>query len=283
MQEPSKHFFIHLLSLTILVLVFPLLLRGFYKPPTTEQAQGYSLSPTPTPFKPFPYKVPEIPVMRAYRIMLVGDSMVEALGPNAQLLRQHLIELYPENEFVDYNYGFGATSIETLPERLSKETEYNGNKYQSVLSQGFDLIIIGSFAYNPLSQEELDVGIEKHIKVLDNSIREIIKQKPESVVALLLPIAPSKTHFAEGVYNLSPEERKSWAEQRIAYIKAVKNYAEENNIPLINVYERSLNQQGEGNLIYINPDDFIHPSAEGVDLMSRTIAGFIYDNSIFPR
>jgi hypothetical protein len=215
--------------------------------------------------------------------MLIGDSIVESLGPNANLLREHLIEYYPAHEFVNYNFGLGATNIETLPDRLAIETEYKGRKVPSVLSQGFDLIIIESFAYNPLSHEYKSAGVEKHIQILDESVRRIIKEKPNTIVALMTPIAPNKKMFAKGVYDLSDEERTSWVEERLQYIYAVSDYAKRNGIPLIDVYEKSVNNDGDGELKYINPDDFIHPSHEGIDLMSRTIADFIFTNKIFPQ
>jgi len=292
MEEKRKNVHIYLSLIVIALSIVSIILA---KPKTPTLSYGANVSfkwnsqtglqstPTPTVFDPFPYSPPKIPVSRAYRIMLVGDSMVDALGLNANLLRQHLIEYYPEHEFVNYNYGFGATSIETLPERLENQTLYNGASFPAILSQGFDLIIIESFAYNPLSQNEVGQGLEKHKKILDDSIRQIISKRPEVVVAIMATIAPSKTHFAKGVYELSPEERTRWAEERIAYIESTVAYAKENNIPLINVYEKSLNSDGSGNLIYINPDDYIHPSVEGIDLISKTIAEFIYTKKIFPE
>ncbi|OGM25887.1 hypothetical protein A2962_00470 [Candidatus Woesebacteria bacterium RIFCSPLOWO2_01_FULL_39_61] len=285
MEVLKKNILIELLSISILFFIFIIFLSGAQKPQTVYPAQGFipAPSPTPTPFNPFPYNPPKIPYSRAYRIMLVGDSIIASLGPNAQLLRQHLIELYPEHEFVNYNYGFGATSIETLPERLSQETTYKEQKFQSILSQGFDLIIIETFAYNPLPQYSDGEGLAKHISTLDESIKQIILKKPEAVVTIMTPIAPSKTLFAKGVYDLTPIERAEWAEERIVYINKVIEYAREKQIPLINVYEKSLTPQGEADLKYINPDDYIHPSAAGVDLISRTIADFIFSKKIFPE
>jgi len=280
-DDSQKHFLIQVLSAFLVFLISIIFLSGRPKPnivsPILEPA------PTPTPFNPFPYKPPEILSSRSYRTMLVGDSMVAALGPNAQLLRQHLIEYYPDHEFVNYNYGFGATNIETLPERLNQDTTYKGQNYPAILSQGFDLIIIESFAYNPLSQSAEGEGISRHIQVLDESIRQTIKIHPDSVVAIMVTIAPNKTRFAKGVYNLSTKERIEWAEERISYIEAVIKYAREKEIPLINVYEKSLTPSGDGNLNYINPDDYIHPSADGVDLISRTMAEFIFSKKIFPE
>ena len=42
------------------------------------------------------------------------------------------------------------------------------------------------------------------------------------------------------VYNLSPEQRKEWANERTAYIKNHIEYARSHNIPLINIFEKSL-------------------------------------------
>jgi len=263
-----------LLSVSILLLISFVILPNRQKNLITQRP-----SPTPTPFNPFPYSLPKIPSSRSYKTVLVGDSMVEALGPNANLLRLHLIEHYPTH----YNYGFGATNIKTLPERLTKNTSYNGQNFPSILSQGYDLIIIESFSYNPLSESSVEKDISKHIQILDDSIRQIIRTRPNLAVALMVTIAPNKALFAKGVYDLSSEDRIRWAQERISYIEAVIKYANEKGIPLINVYEKSLTPKGDGDLKYINRDDHIHPSAEGVDLISRTIADFIFSKKLFPE
>lgn len=237
----------------------------------------------PTPFNPFPYSPPVIPAKRAYLTYIVGDSMVQALGTNANILRENLIKLYPSNEFVNYNYGFGSTNMLSLDKRLNTETEYEGSKFPSILSQGFDLIIIESFAYNPLSEYPLAEGLMVYESALDQNIKQIIKARPDSVVALMTPISPNKESFAKFSRDLSPEVRKEWVNERVAYINKLIEYANKNNIPLINVYERSLTPDGDGDLKYINPNDYIHPSPEGIELMAKTISEFIYENNIFPR
>jgi len=283
MDSSKKDVFIQLLSICTLLFISVIFLSNTQIPQNVSPTGAFVTIPTPTPFNPFPYNPPQIPNSRSYLTMLVGDSMVGSLGPNAQLLRLHLIELYKDHEFVNYNYGFGATSIETLPDRLTKDSLYEGQNYPAILSQGFNLIIIESFGYNPLSQLKDGEGLAKHMRILDESIKQIIKARPESVVAIMAPIAPNKENFAKGVYDLSPEERIKWTDERTSYIESVIKYAKENEIPLINVYEKSLTTQGTGDLKYINSDDHIHPSTEGVDLISRTIAEFIFNNKIFPE
>jgi hypothetical protein len=232
---------------------------------------------------PFPYQKPSIPKKRSYITFLVGDSMLGSLGKSANKLRLNLISLYPDNEFVNYNYGFGSTNILSVPERLNSETTFNSEKFPPILKEQFDLIIFDSFAYNPLSELPLEEGLKKQTEILDQSIKTIIREHSNSVVAIIVPIAPSEEYFAKGVFDLTPELRKKWVEERVAYIQNAISYAEKNNIPLINVYQKSLNTESQADLKFINPIDYIHPSEEGVNLISQTIAEFIFENQIFPK
>ena len=76
-----------------------------------------SITPTPTPYQ-FPYKNPIIPKGQSYRIIIVGDSIVNSLGLNANVLREDLIKYYPDSEFVTYNYGYPSTNVLSLYQRL---------------------------------------------------------------------------------------------------------------------------------------------------------------------
>jgi len=77
-------------------------------------------APTPTPYQ-FPYKNPIIPKGESYRIIIVGDSIVNSLGLNANALREDLLKYYPDSEFVTYNYGYPSTNILSLYQRLTKQ------------------------------------------------------------------------------------------------------------------------------------------------------------------
>ncbi len=265
------------------VILFLLFYNQFDKSSKTTYQIPIPTTALPTPFNPFPYNPPTIARSRSYRTLLVGDSMVASFGPNAEPLRRTLLSYYPDHEFVNYNYGFPSTNILSLPDRLTTATISQGRTYQSILSQGFDLIIIESFAYNPLSEMSLFDGLQKQNEVLENTVSELIKKHPESVIAFLTPIAPNRDIFAKNVYDLSDVERLLWIEERVAYIKNHIKFAKDKNIPLIDIYTQSLTENGDGDTKYINPDDNIHPSDEGVDLMAKTIAQFIYDNQIFPE
>ncbi|HKB88739.1 MAG TPA: SGNH/GDSL hydrolase family protein [Patescibacteria group bacterium] len=236
---------------------------------------------SPAPYQ-FPYKNPVIPKNRSYRIVIVGDSIVASLGLNANTLREDLIKYYPDSEFVTYNYGYPSTNVLSLYERLTQKTKNDSAENPAILKQGFELIIIESFGYNPLSQFPLEEGLKKQNDELEKSVEAILSVKPNAALAFMTPIALDPLHFAMGTRDLSPTVRKQWVEERVAYINNHKKFAQEKGIPIIDVYEASLKPNGEVDRTYIS-DDFVHPSKKGIDLISKTIADYIFANKIFPQ
>lgn len=230
----------------------------------------------------YPYNSPVIPSKRSYITVLVGDSMTELLGVNAPRLRENLIKYYPSHEFVNYNYGFGATNISTLMDRLKNNSSYLNTTYPSILSQDFDLIIMESFAYNPLSEYPLEIGLKKQVEILDEAVKTIIRAKPNAIIVFMTPIAPDKNNYARGTYDLTQEMRTKWVNERIFYIKNHSKFAKERGIKVIDIYEKSLDKDGSVNSAYV-AKDFIHPSSAGVDLITSTVAEFIFTNKIFPQ
>lgn len=222
-----------------------------------------------------------IPPKDKYSIVLVGDSMTDYLGSGVEI-KKHLKEYYPQKQIDIHNFSVGSTNVLTLPKRLQDLTNFNGKISEPILNTNFDLIIIESFGHNPLSEYSLEEGLKKHNEVLDQA-REMIKQRqPHALIILMATIAPHHDRYAEGVVNLSTEERMKWAKERAAYIQNHIDYAKKNKLPLINVYEKSLDETGGGHIDYINTEDFIHPSPTGIDFISQEIAEFIFNKRILP-
>lgn len=213
-----------------------------------------------------------------FTIVLVGDSMTERLG-NSDELRADLKKYYPDKSVEVLNYGFGATNILSVPERLEKETFHN-RSFRPILDIDFDLIIIESFGHNPLSQFPLEEGLKKQTETLDQITKLIQNSNPRAKIAFLATISPNRKKYALNNVDLTTENREKWAEERIAYIKNHISFAQAHNFSLINAYEKSLNKDGDGNLEYISKDDYIHPSPTGVYLISDEIAKVIFDNKL---
>ena len=96
-------------------------------------------------------------------------------------------------------------------------------------------------------------------------------------------IGPNKETYGEKATHSVAQARWAQAEERISYITNHIAYAKAHNIPVINAYQESLNAQGDGQTIYINPDDNIHPSAEGLAFMARIMTKRIQEENIFPK
>lgn len=212
-----------------------------------------------------------------YTIILVGDSMTQALG-SGETISPTLRKYYPKKELHILNYGIGSTSILTLPDSLTKGAIRGNETLLPILDHDFDLILIESFGNNPLSNLSLNEGLKKQEETLDLAVELIKEKRPQAVITFVATIAPNRERYAEGIVNLSSDERKKWAEDRIAYIKNHIKYAKGHNIPLIDLYDKSLDKYTD----YINNSDFIHPSNAGLIFMGEEIANFIVNKRILP-
>jgi lysophospholipase L1-like esterase len=213
-----------------------------------------------------------------FTIVLVGDSMTERLG-NSDELRVSLKEYYPDKTFEVLNYGFGSTNILSVEKRLTEKTFFT-REFRPILDIAFDVLILESFGNNPLSQFPLEEGLKKQTEALDRIVKLIKEGNPRAKLVFLATIAPNKFNFGKGVLDLSDKEREKWALERMEYIKNHINYAGSHNIPLINVYEDSLTEDGSGQADYLTKEDFIHPSPNGVIFISEQIADFLYKSKI---
>ncbi len=216
-----------------------------------------------------------------YTIVLLGDSMTERLG-NTDELRGYLSEYYPDKTFEVLNYGYGATNITSVKERLLEQTDHFRD-YQPITNIEYDLILIESFANNPLSEYTLEEGLAIQRKTLDETIALVKQYNPNAKIAFLATIAPNKDTYAKSSRDLSEDVRKEWVEERIQYFENHIKYASDNNIPLINIYKDSQDLFGNGKMIYIDDKDFIHPSPLGIIFISQKIAEGIHDLKLLPE
>lgn len=238
-------------------------------------------SPTPKIYQTIEhYNPPIIPAAPSYTLIFVGDSMTESLGENFDTLRVDLKKYYPDKVFGLFNYGFGSTNILSIEDRLNNDTNYQGKNYPAILSRYFDIILIESSGNNPLSQFPIEEGLQKQTAALDHMVAEINDFHPHALIVFIATIAPSQTLYGKGAVTLSPAARNQWANERRAYIENHINYAKNHNIPLINVYAKSLDKNGLAITKYLDSNNYIHPSALGVSLISQTIADYLFQNKI---
>lgn len=215
-----------------------------------------------------------------YTIVMVGDSMTETLG-NSTEIKDFLSKHYPGKSFEVLNYGYGSTNILSVVDRITKETQH-GRAFRPINQIDYDLLLLESFGQNPLSQYPLEEGLKRQTQELDKIVKILKQSNPRGKIVFVLSISPNKKIFAKNQVELSPQVRAQWVDERISYMKNHETFAKANNIPVINIFEKSLLENGDGNPDYISKDDYIHPSPTGIIFISKQIADFIYENKILP-
>lgn len=201
-----------------------------------------------------------------YRIALYGDSMIDTMG-QMQYLNEVLQETYLQTTFELYNYGIGSQNIEQGIARFYDEFHYQDRTYPSISQIGVDVIILGSFSYNPFIPHDP----AKHKELLTQLVSKA--KKTHAKVYLMAEIAPLQYGFGYGPKGVNWDEQTSeeHALKIIAQLNNVYTVAKEQNIPVIDVYKSTKTNDPFGNQRYTNPDDGIHPSEEGHAITADSI------------
>lgn len=289
MKKP--HFALYLLiAFLIVVPILFFAISSKYHPSISKISitQKPPTPPTPTPFVFKSYTPPKIAKKQVYKIVMIGDSMTAALGPHGGGLSEYMNSLYkktpqdPQRIIID-NYA-KSSNILAVNDQLTKKTTVSEYTFGPLLSDDFDLILVESYGYNPLSQFGIQGGIKQQNLALDNLMKTLITTHPHAAIVFVATISPNRENYAKLTQpNNSAQDRAKLADERITYIKNHIQYATSHNIPLINIYQKSLTPNEDGNMIYVNPTDDIHPSFMGIDFIGKEIGNFIYNNKILPK
>lgn len=215
-----------------------------------------------------------------YTIAFLGDSMVDTLGSDLGLIRDEFATVYPKTTFTLLNYGVGGENIISGLERLTHETRYLGKFRPALVSLAPDVIVVESFAYNPFP---FDVGaLEQHWLSLAYIIDAIKANLPQTNIVLVATIAPNSKRFGDGAPGLAfgPQDKIERTNTIKQYLDNTIRFAQSEHIPLADAYHRSLDNVGEGKLLYINPGDHIHYSDAGRQLVARTVVDTIVGNKL---
>lgn len=221
--------------------------------------------PTKTP-------IPQIVLKKqSYSVAIFGDSMVDTMGEELEYLQKVLSNKYPQTKFDLYNYGIGGQNVEQGLGRFESSFVNRERQYPPLPALSPDVLIVGSFAYNPFSTHDRN----RHYTLLKELIAKA-KNMP-SRTYLLAEIAPLRTGFGKGKNGINMPEDAALEHARhiIEQLDDVINLSIAENIPLINVYYESRTDGQFGNPNFVNIDDGIHPSIAGNLFTAQTIAANI--------
>lgn len=209
------------------------------------------------------------PRKSTYKIVLYGDSMVDVFGSRMAEIENALKKKYPKTVFILYNYGIGAENVDQAVERFDQPFSSSGRQYLPLPVVNPDIIIVGSYAYNPFDPYDRDrhwLGLSKLV------------QKAKATGAdtyLLADLAPLRSEFGRGVGgpnwdNVTAYERSG---QVIQQLENAVGIAKNENVLLIDAFEKStVTNRGDGKREYISAQDNIHPSEKGRSFIGDLIA-----------
>jgi hypothetical protein len=203
-------------------------------------------------------------------IALLGDSMIDTMGPEVDALKQSLAKQYPNRQFDLLNYGVGSRDIEYGLYRVTNGYEYRGKHFDSLISTNPDIVVIESFAYNNFGNDQK--GIDRHWLAL-GAITTTIKQKlPNAKIIIGATIAPNSIVYGNGIkdLHLTAMEKIDKANTTKIYLQNAINFASSQGYPLADAYHSSLSGN-DGLRQYISSTDNLHPSASGSSLFADKI------------
>src|SRR5258708_6546593 len=184
----------------------------------------HKITDTPTPFIFTLYTVPAISSKQVYKIVMIGDSMTAALGPHGGGLSEYMNSLYkkksqdPQRIIID-NYA-KSSNILAINDELTLKTTVSEYTFGPLLSGDFDIILVESYGYNPLSQFGIEGGLKQQTTALDTLMKTLTTTHPHAVIIFVATIAPNIANYAKITQpNYSDTDRAKLAQERLPYIK----------------------------------------------------------------
>lgn len=234
--------------------------------PTATPATAATAPPTKTPEEK---KENKEPTKTEYRVAVFGDSMIDTMGDGLPYLEKELKKKYDKIDFLLYNYGMGAQNVQAGLDRFDKDYSYKTRKYPAIGSLDFDIIILGSFAYNPFDPFDRD----QHWLTLSRLIEKA--KNTGTDVYLLAEIAPLRSNFGKGPNGVNWDTVTAY-EHSGKIIKQIENaigLSKNLNVTLINAYADSkVEGKNEGKRELVNLSDGIHQSVKGQEYIAEKIA-----------
>lgn len=208
----------------------------------------------------------------SYKIAIYGDSMIETMGDNLDFVNAKLKQKYPNTKFEMYNYGIGGEKVDAAVARFEKPFVRGGRNYPNITSLKPDILIVGSYAYNPFDLPDRD----RHWLTLAGLLQKAKLVTPN--VYILAEVAPLKEDFGKGPNGVN------WPigiilDHTAKILDQMDNaigLSSTLNIPLINVYDKTrANNSRFGKREYVSENDGVHPSVLGHEFTAKQVVSTI--------
>ncbi|MBI5449667.1 SGNH/GDSL hydrolase family protein [Candidatus Gottesmanbacteria bacterium] len=216
----------------------------------------------------------------SYIIALLGDSMIDTLGPDAPHLKSKLAAAYPGVSFQIFNYGVGGTNIDYGLERITSNYQYLGQDIPALVSKHPDIVVVESFGYNPYPFD--NGAIDKHWLALAAIVDKLKAHLPGVKIIIAATIAPDAKTFGDGAAGLSFSPDDKWKRVDVIkkYLESTVKFAASQHLPIADAFHSSLGADGNGKKAYINQGDHIHYSDAGRNLFADAVMKAVTTNRL---
>jgi len=199
--------------------------------------------------------------------------MVDTMGENLEYLANALKSKYPQTHFNLYNYGIGSQNIVGGLARFNNAFSYQTRNYPPLPQIRPDILIVGSFAYNPLEPPD----VNRYYSTLSQLVQAA--KSVSSQVYMLAETAPLRKDFGKGPggVNWSDDTSYSHSADIIQLMESDIALSKTLNVPLINAFYPSISNAStkEGTRSYVATHDGIHPSVLGHQFIANIIVNTI--------
>lgn len=205
------------------------------------------------------------------KVAVLGDSMVDVLGPGIPYLEGKLETYFFAHDFHVYNCGVGSSDMEYALERLTNSYEYKEMQFPPVLSLNPDILVIESFAYNNFGYGQ--EGLDKQWLLIAQIIDKVREVSPSTKIILATTVGPNSKIYGDGISGIhwNQAQKLIKAETVRKYLDNMVNFADSQGYPIADAYHASIDVAGEGRPVYINSDDNLHPSRNGKELFCNQV------------
>ncbi|MEX0895578.1 MAG: hypothetical protein WDZ94_01405 [Patescibacteria group bacterium] len=199
-----------------------------------------------------------------YTIVIMGDSMIDTLDSHFPQLAEEFEARYAAT-FNVHNYGVGAENVASGLERFAQPLEYKDRSHPAIPDSQADVIIIGSFAYNPFSDHDLNNYWIKMAELVDTA------KTTGADVYMLAEVAPVRERFAFGSLEWTVDRRIDHAQKIVDQFNSFLNLSTALEVPVIDAYTPSKKEGDFGNGAYTSLTDGIHANTAGKLLIIEEI------------
>jgi hypothetical protein len=214
----------------------------------------------------------------AFRVCVLGDSMVERWGAGCPSLAAALRRQNGQTEFNIFNHGLAHSRVGNGLHRASQDSHGESGPQPSVASRDPHLVIAESFAY--AHRSDGPEGMAEYRDLL-RRLHDEVRATTTAHFLFCVGLPPHRERFLETDFlhrNTSRGTRQRFADDVLLYLDEARRIAQDEAWPLADVPAEVAKLSAAASAGSSDPlrrlvdqSDCVHPSPQGYALMAMVV------------